>query len=470
MKITKVLLCFVLLVSLFIPFGSMKAEASTTFKDISSNHPAYKEITYLAQGEIVNGTLSGYFNPNSTVTRAEAITMVGRALGLNGTQRSTDFTDVGSGNFASGYIQSAVDKNLLSGYGDGTFRPYTTVTRGEMAVIISKAFGYSFGNTLSGAANALKSRGIAQAVSDGSFGSKIVMDRVDVALFLARAINYKFRLNSTVSFDKKLFITTNSLNIRTGPSVKYPSVGTLDKGDAVTSAYSVGNWSYIKSGSQQGFVSLSYLSTSPNGTAISATNSPLAEKTIVIDPGHGGKDPGAVGYGLYEKTVVLDTALKVKALLKQTPFDVQLTRETDVFPELSERVAFAKNRDADIFVSIHANASNGSASGTETYYYAAATNPHVQDSKALATYIQKRLITAWNLNNRGVKDADYYVLKQNSMPAVLAELGFIDNKSDNNKLKSAAYRQLAADAIYLGILDYYKAKGYDVTSLYNIVK
>lgn len=466
------LLSIVLLLGIWMPLGSAKVQASTTFKDVSANHRAYEEIMYLATGEIVSGSLDGRFLPSNVVTRDQAAAMIGRALELNGQQRKTEFKDVGSGNFASGYIQSAVDKKILSGYGGGIFRPGTVVTRGEMAVMISKAFDYDFGGSLSGAANALMSRGIAQGMTNGSFGADYQLTRVDFSIFLARAINYKLRVKPTVAFQNELFVTSDSLNVRLGPSTNYSNVATLEKGTSVQTAYKVGNWIYIQSGAIEGFVSNSYISSSVNTPPPTqpSTNSPLAGKTIVIDPGHGGTDSGAVGFGFYEKTAVLDTALKVKELLKQTPFDVQLTREKDVFITLNNRTAFANNLNADIFVSIHANAAGSSASGTETYYYsAAATNTRIAESKKLASAIQKRLIEAWNLKDRGVKGDNFAVIRQTNMPAVLAELGFITNASDNAKLKSPEWRQKAADAIYLGILDYYKANGYDVTKLYNIV-
>jgi N-acetylmuramoyl-L-alanine amidase len=203
-----------------------------------------------------------------------------------------------------------------------------------------------------------------------------------------------------------------------------------------------------------------------NAPISTGNNNVLSQKMIVIDPGHGGTDPGAGAYGLKEKDVVLDTALKVKALLAKTPFQYKLTRDTDKTLSLNQRVSIAKEANADIFISIHANAFNGSANGTETYYYAAYENPNTADSKLLATKIQNRLLAAWNLYDRGVKHGNFHVIRENTMPGVLTELGFIDNKKDNEKLASEAWRQEAAKAIYWGILDYYKEKGFYVSNLY----
>nr|WP_042350951.1 N-acetylmuramoyl-L-alanine amidase [Bacillus massiliigorillae] len=471
MKAVKLLLCLLLAMSTVLTVGLTKSEAATTFKDIGSNHRAYKEITYLGQGDIVTGDGKGNFVPNSIVTRGEAAAMIGRALNLDGTKRATTFKDVSSNNFASGYIQSAVDKKILSGYGDGTFRPYAHVTRGEMAVMISKAFNYSFGNTVSGAANALMSRGIAQGFSNGTFGADKTLIRADFAVFLARSIDYTLRTKPTISFSGTKYVNVDSLNVRKGPSTKYGTISALKNNTKVEIGYKVGTWTLVKSGSIIGFVLDSYLTgniSSGGDGGSSGGNNSLASQVIVIDPGHGGKDSGAVGYNLTEKYVVLDTGLRLQKLLANTPFTVKLTRSTDVFLELSERVTFAKQNKANTFVSIHANAANGNASGSETYYYdtSRAVNPNTADSKLLAEKIQTRLYKAMEHNNRGEKHGDLHVIRENSMPAVLVELGFIDNKSDNAKLASPTYRQKAATAIYQGILDYYKAKGFNVNGLY----
>ncbi|MCI2253861.1 N-acetylmuramoyl-L-alanine amidase [Domibacillus sp. PGB-M46] len=456
-----VVLAFILTVPLF-DFG--KNASAAGFVDVP--YRASKEVNYLAEGGIANGSSATTFDSEKTVTRAEAAAFIGRALQLNGTKRETKFVDVGSGNFASGYIQSAVEKGILSGYDGGRFLPYKQVTRGEMAVMLSKAFGYSFGGTLSGAAQALMSRGIADGTADGSFGASYEIKRVDFAVFLARAIAPTFRTVQTDEFKTTMWTNTGDLNVRSGPSTAYASVGKLAKDARVSAAHSVGNWTYVRSGTIVGFVNSYYLRSTETTSATTA-DPRLAEQTIILDPGHGGSDPGAIGFGLHEADVVLTTGLKVNNLLKDTPFNVKMTRSTDTFITLANRAAFANKNNGDIFVSIHANAASPSASGTETFYSAASNSQNAADSKLLATKIQSRMIAAWNLNNRGVKTASYYVLKNNTVPAALLELGFITNKTDNDKLKSDYWLNVMSKAIYNGILDYYKAKGYNVTSLYK---
>ncbi|MGR4030204.1 N-acetylmuramoyl-L-alanine amidase, partial [Bacillus sp. ZZQ-131] len=195
---------------------------------------------------------------------------------------------------------------------------------------------------------------------------------------------------------------------------------------------------------------------------------------IIIDPGHGGEDPGKSTKGLPESKIVLDTSLRLQQLLeKHTPFTVLLTRQSDNRPghdqksSLQERVKFAKKNQGDIFISVHANAFNGNAKGTETYYYKSSksekTNPHVEESRVLAEKIQTRLVEALQTRDRGVKHGDLHVIRENDMPAVLTELAFIDNGIDYSKLSTEDGRQIAAEAIYEGILDYYEWKGNNVS-------
>ncbi len=228
-----------------------------------------------------------------------------------------------------------------------------------------------------------------------------------------------------------------------------------------------------------------------------------AVKTIVLDPGHGGHDPGAVGTnGLYEKDIVLDIALKVRTILsKNKNFRILMTRDKDVFIPLVERTAFANSKNADLFISIHANASpKKTARGVETYLLnwtndeesirvAARENAislkkmkeHMRKYKSdvaimlsdlrrdlkrdesikLANYVQESIVSTLGENyndikNLGVKNALFYVLFGARMPSVLAEVSFISNPLEENLLSKESYREYIAQAIADGI-DTYRA-------------
>ncbi|MDF0726040.1 N-acetylmuramoyl-L-alanine amidase [Cytobacillus sp. S13-E01] len=446
--------------------GSQETVSVPSFIDLPANHRVYTEVTYLASGKIVSGS-NGYFLPDRFVTRAEAAAMFGRSLSFDGTKRATSFPDVGMSNFASGYISSATADKIINGYPDGKFKPNNIVTRGEMALLISRAFGYD-AKTTQAAVKVLMSKGIAEGMKDGSFGEKAPMKRSDFSVFLARSINPKFTLNYKASAMKEATVKVSEINVRTGPLLTYPVIGKLPKDVEVEILYEFGDWLLIRGLDIEGFVHKDLLIVENSETTLESF---LRSQTIVIDAGHGGNDPGSIGGKLYESTVTLDVALKVKDYFLQTPFNIKLTREDNSRLELFERVALAKRWNGNVFVSIHTNAFNTKANGTETFYYsAAATNPYVQQSKLLAEYVQKRLIEAWDLYDRGVKKGNLHVLRENEMPAALVELAFIDNVEDKKKLESDQWRQEAAKAIYWGILDYYKANGTDVNSLYNVGK
>lgn len=169
---------------------------------------------------------------------------------------------------------------------------------------------------------------------------------------------------------------------------------------------------------------------------------------IVIDPGHGGSDPGAVGpNGLKEAHVNLAVALKVAEKLRKAGVEVKLTRTSDVFIDLQPRCDIANSSGADYFVSIHCNsARTPEAKGTETYCYKFGGQGEV-----LAKAIQAELLAATGRTNRGVKTANFYVLRRTNMPAVLTELAFISNPEEECLLADPGYQEKCADAIAKGI-------------------
>lgn len=175
------------------------------------------------------------------------------------------------------------------------------------------------------------------------------------------------------------------------------------------------------------------------------------KRTLVyIDPGHGGHDPGAVGSSSREKDVVLSISNKILKLIEADPdLDVMATRQTDVFLSLTERTDLANQAGADVFLSIHANASpNPSAHGTETYVHPAATD------KRFGSIIHKHLVEATGLYNRGLKEANFSVLRTSKMPAALIEIGFISNPTEQKLLNDAGFQDKVAQAMYDAICEY----------------
>jgi len=214
---------------------------------------------------------------------------------------------------------------------------------------------------------------------------------------------------------------------------------------------------------------------------------------IVIDPGHGGHDTGTIGpTGLEEKNVVLDIALRLRKLLEtRTDCQVVMTRSTDKFIPLEERTAIANEKDADLFISIHANSSSDSqVRGIETYYLNFTTDPEalelaarenatsqesvhqlqslikkialsdkVEESQELARDVQKDLYRdmsrdSHGIHNRGVRKAPFVVLIGANMPSILAEISFLSNPHSEHLLRQGSYREKIANALFQGIVKY----------------
>lgn len=184
------------------------------------------------------------------------------------------------------------------------------------------------------------------------------------------------------------------------------------------------------------------------------------ENLIVIDPGHGGRETGAISNSGYkEKIPNLEIALEVGRLLRQKGFDVEYTRIDDSFVGLEERAAIANKLNAAVFVSIHNNSStNPEAAGTETYFYAPADRPDLfiqkDDREDLATYVQEELVRKLMRTNRGVKQANFSVLRNTKMPSILCEVAFLSNAEEEMLLKSDSFKMRAAKAIADGIERY----------------
>ena len=154
---------------------------------------------------------------------------------------------------------------------------------------------------------------------------------------------------------------------------------------------------------------------------------------VFLDAGHGGKDPGALGNGLREKDINLSVALKIGDILKSHGINVGYSRTTDVFVELQDRATMANNFGTDVFVSIHCNAfHDSSAQGVETYSY-----PGSMSGRNLAKAIQDSIIASGvYTKDRGIKTANYAVLRLTNMPAALVELAFITNPQDADILRN----------------------------------
>jgi N-acetylmuramoyl-L-alanine amidase len=177
---------------------------------------------------------------------------------------------------------------------------------------------------------------------------------------------------------------------------------------------------------------------------------PIGRGAVIIDPGHGGPDPGAVGIGnIYEKEIVLDISRQVVSILAQNGIQAALTRDADIDLDLQPRVDMAERANAALFVSIHANSislARPDVNGLETYYY--------DSGLGLARSIHANVLQSANIADRGVRQARFFVLRKTSMPSVLVETGFVTGAVDAANLATPAHRRQMAEGIARGIMQY----------------
>ncbi|MDF9612974.1 N-acetylmuramoyl-L-alanine amidase [Bacillus cereus] len=386
------------------------------FPDVPAKHWGEDSIYYLVEKGAVTGNDKGMFEPEKEITRAEAATMMAKILNL------------------------PIDKNAKPSYADSQKHWATPIIAAVEKAGVVKGTGNGF-------------------EPDGK------IDRVSMASLLVEAYKLESKVNGTPATKFKDLETLNWGKEKANILVELGiSVGTGDKWEPKKILTKAEAAQFIK-----------------KADSLKVGN-PLVEKVVIIDPGHGGFDPGNPGQGVEESKIVFDTSLRLQKLLeKNTPLKALLTREENGNPgsnkneSLANRVKFGQENNADIFVSIHANSSEKhDGHGTETYYYKKSKRGEEtqieKDSEVLAKKIQNRVVEALHTRDRKIKDNhSLYVVNNNTVPAVLTELAFIDNDIDNGKLATELGRQIAAEAVYAGILDYYEWKGFDV-SKYRLAK
>lgn len=262
-------------------------------------------------------------------------------------------------------------------------------------------------------------------------------------------------------------INASQVNLRHGPSTLTVVVGRANYGEVFEVLEEQDGWFRVSRGASQTAWVAGWLvvAVSPDGTPEPEPEPQHPERIVVLDAGHGGFDPGASGNTLKEKDINLKITQGVGRLLEQNGITVVYTRNDDRYVGLEERSNMANQLNASIFVSIHNNASNlPSVSGTETYFYAPASEPELfaqRDARArLAKAIQTELVSMLSRNDRGVKEANLSVLRNTKMPSALVEVAFLSNPTDEALLQNDDFVNRAALAIANGIMafmnDYYR--------------
>ncbi|GAA6112587.1 N-acetylmuramoyl-L-alanine amidase [Apilactobacillus apinorum] len=243
-------------------------------------------------------------------------------------------------------------------------------------------------------------------------------------------------------------VEAKNLFMRNNPNDESHIITAIPHGKRVKVIKQNHNWWYIKYNNEHGWIPGWLVSV--NGYNSKGANQ-LAQKTIVIDPGHGGGDSGTLSMDQkdMEKTYTLLTAKKVAAQLKQKHVNVIITRTSDHYVTLKKRTQIAQSAHADLFISFHFNSDNGmgQASGYGVYKY-------YSDADKVADTINDGLNNL-PVSSRGVSIGNYYVLRDNNRPAILCEMGFMDSSHDLKYIKSSSYQQSVAKDIAKSLAKYF---------------
>lgn len=249
-------------------------------------------------------------------------------------------------------------------------------------------------------------------------------------------------------------IVNPDTNVRSGPGNEHGIVAKVQPGEKYAIAGRSGDWFQVTlSNGSTGYIA-GWLVSSTGAPAVVRSNE-LKDKIIVVDAGHGGNDNGATGksFSTLEKTVNLQVALMLRNKLESAGAKVIMTRPDDRKLTLQQRVDMAVSNHADIFVSIHHNTHpNTATNGSIVFYY------NEGNSSKLASLVQTELVKATSYKDLQSRFGDYFVLRENPVPAILAEIGFLSNYNEEMRVRSEAQQNLAADGLFKGIVQYFSSQ------------
>ncbi|MFC7320986.1 N-acetylmuramoyl-L-alanine amidase [Halobacillus campisalis] len=260
--------------------------------------------------------------------------------------------------------------------------------------------------------------------------------------------------SATPQSQSKVTLQYNATNLRSGPSTNHKVISSADKGDQFSVISKEGSWYRVSYKDSSAYVAGWTVkeSKSSNIKSASVSKGNLQGKTIVLDAGHGGFDPGAIGRnGTYEKTLTLQTAQDLKSTLEQNGASVVMTRTNDSYLSLSARAAISNASSGDVFISVHYNSvpASNSATGINTYFYNDST-------RSLASNVQSGLINSTGLRDRGIANGNFHILRNNQKPSVLVELGFISDVNEEKTVNSSSFQSKASQGITNGLINYFK--------------
>ena len=506
--IVAVLLAAVLLLA---PTATGAQAHPSSFPDVSEVIPAHDAIEYMTGAQIICGFKDGTFGPQQTLTRGQAtkVLVLWRELPL--VTNGPVFTDLDA--VYHDYVETAASQSWITGYPDGAFRSYSTLSRQQMAIIMVRAMGWeadaqnlsasTIEQVLGAFSDAIDIATIARPYvsmavqkglfggSNGQFNPKDGITRAQFCLVVFRAelslrtVVGQIRASSDYPDKTRLVVDLSRAPGTVTAAVSADGKLNIDYtggaiGGILTQA--VGSLE-IKSVTvrQQGYSprtvritidlaryrTFRVMSLAPSDgygyrivvDAFRRVDGPDGDgpPLICVDPGHGGSDTGAVGVaGTYEKDVNLAIGLLLAQDLRTAGLGVIMTRNDDSFPSLQGRCDIANNAGASLFVAVHNNAAGDpTAVGTETFYWGT-PDKYSAEGKLLAESIQRNLLDAIDSYDRGARThwINLAVLAGTDMTAVLTEVGFLTNAEEEAKLITPEYQKAAAQGIAEGILEY----------------
>lgn len=280
-------------------------------------------------------------------------------------------------------------------------------------------------------------------------GLKNRLTLVVIVIFIIFLILLFMFVNLSDEDTGQITITENA-ELRTGPNASYPVIYKIEKGESFKKIDRKGKWIEVQNhaGTEKGWVAGWHTNLNiPADQSLSSN--PLKGKTIVLDPGHGGSDQGASSSTpskSLEKNYTLKTAKELKKLLNKEGAHVKMTRSNDKYVSLDDR-----NIKGDAFISIHNDALDSSnANGVTVYWF---KDKQETLAQTLNSAIQKKAL----LTNRGSRQQNYQVLRQTDIPAVLLELGYISNPTDESMINDQLHRQVVEQAIVDGLKQYFSS-------------
>jgi N-acetylmuramoyl-L-alanine amidase len=505
-----------LLAALLLLAGGSAAWAHpSSFPDVNEGLPSHDAIEYLTGCKIISGFPNGTFGPEQTLTRGQATKVLVLWREVPPVDKGPTFTDLDA--IYRSYVTRAAAQGWITGYPDGSFKAYTTLSRQQMAIIMVRAMGWetdaqklssakieqTLGAFSDAAAIATVARPyVAMAVQKGLFGGAngcfspqegitraqfcLVVFRAELTL---RSVVTQVRTSNPVDFPDRTRVvfdlsrapgsvkvtvaSTGRLNIDyTGGAIGGYLTKAIDSPEvksAVVSQLAYNPKTVRISLELARFQYFRVMSLAPSGgqgnriaiDVYKRVDGPLEDgpPLVCVDPGHGGSDTGAVGVaGTYEKDVNLAIGLLLAKNLQDAGLRTTMTRSDDSYPTLQQRCDIANAAFANLFVSVHNNAAGDStATGTETFYWGTPDKYSVE-GQLLAQAIQRNLVAAVQSVDRGARThwINLAVLAGTKMPAALTEVGFLTNAQEEQKLLSPDYQKAAAQGIANGILEYLK--------------